>query len=130
MRLRSHRGDRVHGEQHAADQRIRVATHQADGVPRFGPAGLVAGVERSDDVAQAGHGGHRSPAVTRRGPTRWPVRGWRGGCMHAARWRGGCSGVAATAPLLPLRALRCSWSTWGRGFAVDPAGLEPAAYAL
>src|SRR5664279_6155040 len=75
MRLRSHRGDRVHGEQHAADRRIRVAAHQADGVPRFGPAGLVAGVERSDDLAQAGHGGHRSP-LSRAGDRpggRWAV---------------------------------------------------------
>src|SRR5450759_1404698 len=110
MRLRSHHGDRVHGEQHTADLRIRVAAHQADSIPRFGPAGLVAGVERSDDPTQAGH----SVTVARchaPGPTRWQVRGWPGGCTAARSLLGRCR----HRPLLPLRVLRCSWSTWGRG---------------
>ena len=52
-RLAGHLGRRVDREQHLRDVGVRVAVHEADGVPVVGGGGRVPAVEQVDEVAEA-----------------------------------------------------------------------------
>src|SRR3712207_7833157 len=45
----------IYGEHHRAHRLLRVAAHQADGVPALGERGGVTGIEGGDHLAE-GHG--------------------------------------------------------------------------
>jgi hypothetical protein len=55
-RLGGHLGGRVDREQHLRDFCLRVACHQADGVPGVGRLGWIPPVDQVDDLAQRRHG--------------------------------------------------------------------------